>query len=112
MTRAPMRRREFITLFGGAAAASSSAWPRAACAQQQAALPTIGFLTNSSLLPTVQPDTFLQVLSENGYVEGHNVSFFFPAAAPGSYVERAPDLAAELVRRRVAVIFVSGPPGV
>jgi putative ABC transport system substrate-binding protein len=98
-----MRRREFITLFGGAAVA----WPLAAGAQQQ--LPVIGILSSRSratdalLLAVIR-----QGLSDTGFVEGRNVSIEYRWAE--NRVDRLPDLAADLVRRKVDVIFAGGPP--
>jgi putative ABC transport system substrate-binding protein len=95
------KRREFITLLGGAACA----WPLAARAQQGG--PVIGILLPGSSGPVRQP-AFIQALSENGFVEGRNVEFDFRW---GPW-EQMPALAAELVRRRVTVIRAGGPPAV
>src|SRR5262245_15364977 len=96
-----MRRREFITLLGGAAAA----WPVAARAQQ--AMPVVGFLgleTPSVFAERVR--AFRQGLSEMGYVEGRNVSIMFQWAG-GNY-DLLPTLADELVRQRVSVLVAAG----
>jgi putative ABC transport system substrate-binding protein len=96
-----VRRREFITLIGGAAA-----WPMVARAQQQP-MPTVGFVSGQSPLDSTQLGAaFRKALNESGYVEGQNVTVEYHWL-DGQY-DRAPALMADLVRRRVAVIATPG----
>src|SRR5258708_22218579 len=97
-----MRRREFITLLGGAAVA----WPIAARAQQ-AEVRTIGYLSPSAAdVETEFLTAFRQGLSETGHVEGRNLVIEY-RWADGQY-DRLSILAAELVRRQVSVIATTG----
>ena len=101
-----MRRREFILALGGAVAAPSLLWPRAARAQPPS-IPIVGYVHSDS------PQTaagllaaFREGLSETGYVEGQNVAIEYRWAE--NDLSRIPELVADLVRRRVAVIATPG----
>jgi putative ABC transport system substrate-binding protein len=94
-----MRRREFITLIGGAAVG----WPRIARAQKPA-MPVIGYLSGGSPGPRTQGiAAFRQGLEETGFVEGRNVTIEYRFA--NAQYDRVPELTADLIRRQVAVIF-------
>src|SRR5438094_8182869 len=95
-----IKRRDFITLLGGAAAA----WPLAARGQQPA-MPVVGFLDGQSFdlrLMTV----FRQALKDAGYIEGRNVAIYFRSA--DGQTDRLITLAGDIVGRRVAAIVTMG----
>jgi putative tryptophan/tyrosine transport system substrate-binding protein len=97
-----MKRREFITLVGGAAVA----WPVAVCAQQ-AAMPVVGFLISASQAGYAQVmGPILKGLADAGYVEGRNLTIEYRWA--DYHYDRLPALAAELVSRQVTLIFTTG----
>src|SRR5262245_52430471 len=99
-----MRRREFVTLFG----ASAAAWPLAASAQQSA-MPVLGFL-HPGLMPAdgvhIALTGIRQGLRAGGFIEGQNLTIEYRWA--GGNPDRLPELAADLVRREVAVIVLTG----
>jgi len=101
-----MRRREFITLIGGAAAA----WPLAARAQQSA-IPVIGYVSSLTQAISVRVDAaFRRGLSDMGYVEGQNVSIQYRWIT--DRYDALPAMAADLVQRQVAAIIALGPSAV
>ena len=101
-----MRRREFVTLLGGAAA-----WPLAARAQQAGTRPTIGFLgANTPSLDSRRIAAFVQRLRERGWIEGHTFAIEYRWAEGRN--ERYAEIAAEFVRLKVDVIVTSGTPPV
>jgi putative ABC transport system substrate-binding protein len=94
-----MRRRDFITLLGGAAVV----WPLSARAQQIAKIPRIGIIDDSPLW-----NSFREGLRELGYLEGQNIAFEYRYA--GGVADRLAEVAAELVRRPVDIIATFGTP--
>ena len=103
----PLKRREFITLLGGAAAA----WPLAARAQQAAKLPTLGFLgTATPFAWSQRVAAFLQRLRELGWVEGRNLAIEYRWAEGRG--ERYAEMANEFVQLRVDIIVTAGTAAV
>src|SRR6266404_7090746 len=101
-----MRRRDFITTFAGAAAA----WPLAARAQQPS-IPVVGYVHSDSPQPMAGLlAAFREGLGETGYIEGQNVAIEYRWAQNDP--SRIPELVADLVRRRVAVIAAPGSSAV
>src|SRR5258708_9454519 len=97
-----MKRREFITLIGGAVAA----WPLAARAQQRT-IPVIGFVSSlSSNYIGLRMPSFRKGLNESGYIDAQSVPIEF-RSAEGQY-DRLPSLVADLIDRKVAVIMAAG----
>ena len=97
-----LRRREFIAGLGAAAA-----WPIAAARAQRPTLPVVGFLSNDSFaMSTDRLRAFHEGMREAGYVEGDNVAILYRWAE--THADRLPALAADLVRRRVAVLASFG----
>jgi len=101
-----MKRREFITLLGGAVA-----WPVTARGQQPAKLPTIGFIgTESPNLYTDRLRAFRLGLNSTGFTEGQNVAIEYRWAE--GHNDRYPELTADLVRRQVDVVVAASTPSV
>jgi putative tryptophan/tyrosine transport system substrate-binding protein len=99
-----MRRREFLSVLGGAA----GAWPLAARAQQAGKLPTIGFLGATPSFESQRVAAFVQRLRELAWVDGRNVAIEYRWAE--GRPERVSEIAAEFVRIRVDVIVTVGTP--
>jgi putative tryptophan/tyrosine transport system substrate-binding protein len=101
-----MKRREFITLLGGAAAA----WPLAARAQQTQRIPRIGWLVTGSPTSYQFPlAAFRDGLKTLNYIEGQNISIEYRWAE--GKIERLPELAKDLVRQKVDIILAGGSLG-
>src|SRR6516164_8397627 len=94
-----MRRREFITLFGGVAAT----WPLSARAQQQGKIPRIGIIDDAPMW-----NAFREQLHDLGYLEGQNIAFEYRTA--DGVPERLAEAATDLARRPVDIIVTYGTP--
>jgi putative tryptophan/tyrosine transport system substrate-binding protein len=101
-----IRRREFVAGIGSAAAWPLAAGPLAAQVQQR--IPVVGVLSMAGVETSPINDEFGQALKDTGFVPGRNVTFEFRFAS--GQPERLPALAAELVGRKVDVIYASGAP--
>jgi len=102
-----MKRREFVVALGGAAATSPFLWPLALRAQQP--LPVIGFMNNGAAKAYGGlAAAFRQGVSETGFFDGQNVTIEYHWSE--GYDDRLPEMAADLVRRRVSVIAATGTP--
>ena len=101
---AKLKRREFITLVGGAAAT----WPLAVRAQRSSKIARIGYLSTANPRSAPNFAAFEQRLRELGYVEGQNIVIEYRNAE--GEVDRLPDLAADLVRLDVNVIVTASDP--
>jgi putative ABC transport system substrate-binding protein len=103
-----IRRREFITLFGGAAAAA--AWPRAALTQQLGKPPRIAYIRPGTANNDAYRDAIVRGMSDLGYVEGHNIAFEFRYY--GDEVGSIAALISNLLQTKIDVIVAGGTPAV
>ena len=97
------KRRDFITLLGGAAV-----WPLAARAQRPRSLPTVGYLAAAGSVLSPATVAFVKGLNEAGFIDGRSVSIEFRFA--DNHYDQLPSLAADLVQRQVSVIATAGVP--
>ena len=101
-----MKRREFITLLGGAA----GAWPIAAHAQQAGKIPRVGYIRAGTPNNDQVREEFVRGMRDLGYVEGHNITYEFRYY--GDDVESIPSLISNLLRAKVNVIVAGGAPAI
>jgi putative tryptophan/tyrosine transport system substrate-binding protein len=101
-----MKRREFITLLGGAA----GAWPIAAHAQQAGKIPRVGYIRAGTPNNDQVREEFVRGMRDLGYVEGHNITYEFRYY--GDDVESIPSLISDLLRAKVNVIVAGGAPAI